>query len=251
MNGYGHTPKRMGAKLGQNTKHIGLALREARLAQGLSHADIAAVIKIQPQFLSAIENLSKDDLPSAGYVLGYVRSYAKFLGLDGGKAVAQYKIDSEISGALPMRDRPHFVPRRKIRLPRAIVPATMVLAVAGMLTLWYGTQTETQAAAPTTVPDLSIAEAASIAVHVPAAMTAPDMLTIRALAPSWIQIKDARGDVVISRIFVTGETWQTPRGSGASLSARDGGAVRLYVGDLNTGALGEQGVALLDMPLPE
>ena len=233
--------------MGLDTQHIGTQLREARLAQGLSYADIAVVTKIQPQFLTAIENLSKADLPSAGYVLGYVRSYANYLGLDGTKAVAQYKIDSEMSGALPMRDRPHFVPKRKIRLPRAIVPATTVLAVAAMLTLWYGTQTETQAAAPINAVDLS----ADAAAPVPAAMTDPDMLTIRALAPSWIQIKDARGDVIISRIFVTGETWQTPRGSGASLSVRDGGAVRLYVGEQNTGALGEQGVALLDMPLPE
>lgn len=233
--------------MGENIEHIGMKLREARLAQDLSHADISSVIKIQPQFLLAIETLSKDDLPSAGYVLGYVRSYASFLGLDGAKAAAQYKIDSQMSGAMPMRDRPHFVPKTKLRLPRAIVPATMVVAVAGMLTVWYGTQTETQAAGLITAPDLS----SDAQAPVPAAMTSPDMLTIRALAPSWIQIKDARGDVIISRIFVTGETWQTPRGSGAVLSARDGGAVRLYVGELNTGALGTQGVALLDMPLPE
>ena len=180
-------------------------------------------------------------------MLGYVRSYAKFLGLDGAKAVAQYKIDSEMSGAMPMRDRPHFVPKRKIRLPRAIVPATTVLAVAAMLTLWYGTQTETQAAAPSSVVDLS----SDAAAPEPAAMTNPDMLTIRALAPSWIQIKDWRGDVIISRIFVTGETWQTPRGSGVTLSARDGGAVRLYVGEQNTGALGFQGVAIENMRLPQ
>ena len=80
------------------------------------------------------------------------------------------------------------------------------------------------------------------------------MLTVRALAPSWIQIKDKSGRVIISRIFVTGETWQTPRGSGVSLSARDGGAVGLFLGDTDMGALGNKGVAISDVqltPAPE
>ena len=65
-NGYRLTMFRKGAVLEQNTQHIGVKLREARLAQDLSYADIASVIKIQPQFLAAIENLSKANLPSAG-----------------------------------------------------------------------------------------------------------------------------------------------------------------------------------------
>ncbi len=231
--------------LGQDIKHIGAELREARLAQGLTYADIAAITKIQPKFLAAIETLSKSDLPSVGYVLGYVRSYAEILGLNGSAAVARYKVESEVPDNLGVRDRPHFVPVRKLRLPRASIPAATVLAVAGMLTVWYGTQTETQAAGVIT-PDLSVNVAEALV-----SMTDPDMLTIRALAPSWVQIKDDTGRVIISRIFVTGETWQSPRGSGITLSARDGGAIRLYVGDDNAGELGEKGVAIADVPLAE
>ncbi len=222
--------------------HIGTELRDARLAKGLSYADIFAKTKIRPEFLSAIETLSKDDLPSVGYVLGYVRSYAEFLGLDGRLAVSRYKIDSEIPDNLGLRNRPHFVPTRNIKLPRGFVPAMTVLAVAGMLVFWYGTQTELQASV-TQTPDLSILEEPQ------AAMTNPDLLTVRALAPSWIQIKNKAGRVLVSRIFVTGETWQTSRGSGATLSARDGGAVRLYIGKTNAGELGERGVAVRDLPL--
>jgi len=125
--------------LGSQPRHIGTELREIRLALGLSYADVATVTKIQPQFLEAIENLAKSELPSIGYVLGYVRSYAKALGMDGASAVARYKIDSEVPENLGMRDRPHFVPQRKIRLPRGLFSALTVVAVAGMLTVWYGT----------------------------------------------------------------------------------------------------------------
>lgn len=224
-------------------EHIGTELRDAREALGLSHKDVSDMTRIKPQFLEAIESLSSVDLPSIGYVLGYVRSYAKAVGLDGASAVARYKVDSQVPENLGMRDRPHFVPKRKIRLPRGFFSAITVLAIAGMLTVWYGTQTETQAAmldGPDLTPSTAEAQAAIID---------PDMLTIKALAPSWVQIKDENGRVIISRIFVTGEVWQTQRGSGASISARDGGAIQLFVGESDAGRLGEQGVAIADVPL--
>ena len=224
-------------------RHIGTELRDARKALGLSYEDVADLIKIQPEYIESIENLAKSELPSIGYVLGYVRSYAKAVGMDGASAVARYKIDSEVPENLGMRDRPHFVPKRKIRLPRGFFPALTVVAIAGMLTVWYGTQTETQAAV-INGPDLT-PRAEDTAV----VLKDPNLVTVKALAPSWIQIKDKNGRVIISRIFVTGETWQTQRGSGATLSARDGGAIQIFVGQGDAGLLGEQGVAINNIPL--
>ncbi|WP_154813726.1 helix-turn-helix domain-containing protein [Hellea balneolensis] len=226
-------------------KHIGTELRDARQALGLSYADLSDMTRIKPQFLEAIESLSSADLPSIGYVLGYVRSYAKAVGFDGASAVARYKVDSQVPENLGMRDRPHFVPQRKIRLPRGFFSAVTVLAVAGMLTVWYGTQTETRAAM-LNGPDLTPSATES-----QTAIIDPNMLTVKALAPSWVQIKDESGRVIISRIFVTGEVWQTQRGSGASISARDGGAIQLYVGEGDAGLLGERGVAVSNVPLAQ
>ena len=209
----------------------------------MSYDDVAKNTKIQPQYLRAIENLSISELPSIGYVLGYVRSYAKAVGIDDASAVERYKVDSEVPENLGMRDRPHFVPQRKIRLPRGFLPAMTVVAVAGMLTVWYGLQTETQAATLIS-PDLTPRET-----EVAAVLADPNMITVKALAPSWVQIKDKRGSVIISRIFVTGETWQTQRGSGAFISARDAGAIQIFVGGGDAGQLGEQGVAIYDIPL--
>ncbi len=228
-------------------KHIGTELRDAREALGLSLADVAEATRIQQNYIAAIENLAKSELPSIGYVLGYVRSYANSLGMDGASAVARYKTDSEVPENLGLRDRPHFVPKRKIRLLRGLVPATTVMACAGMLAVWYGTQTETQAAI-INQPDLSLQ---SMAAYSAPDLSDPNMLTIKATAPSWVQIKDGRGQVIISRIFVTGETWQTPMGSGATISARDGGAIQLFIGKGNAGLLGEPGVAFTDVPLAE
>lgn len=222
--------------------HIGSRLRNERLSRGMTLDQISETTKIRSDFLNAIENLAIDKLPSIGYVLGYVRSYAEVLDMDGDMVVARYKLDSAVPEDLGMRKLPHFVPQHKIRLPRGFVPATTVMAVAAMLSVWVGTQTELQAAT-LPVPDLSIAEAPQVT------PIDPNMLTVRALAPSWIQIKDKSGRVLISRIFVTGETWQTPRGSGVTLSARDGGAIGLLVGETDMGTLGNRGVKITDITL--
>jgi len=225
--------------------HIGIELRDARTARGLSYEDVAKATKIKPEYLRAIENLAKSELPSIGYVLGFIRTYANFLGMDGGSAVARYKVDSEVPENLGLRDRPHFVPKRKIRLPRGFYPAITVMAIAGMLTVWYGTQTATQAAAVQT-PDLRIEPAEQLATQT---AIDPDLITVKALAPSWVQVKDETGRVIITRIFVTDETWQVPNNSGMVLSARDGGALELHLGETNLGPIGETGVAFSDMPL--
>lgn len=224
--------------------HTGNRLRNERLARGLTLEQVSEATKIRPDYLNAIENLAKDELPSLGYVLGYVGTYAKYLDMDPSIAKARYKLDSAIPENLGMRKLPHFVPQRKIRLPRGFVPATTVLAVAAMLTVWYGTQTELQAAS-IPAPDLTVTDAPQVTV------VDPNMITVRALAPSWIQVKDKSGRVIISRIFVSGETWQTPRGSGVTLSARDGGAVGVSVGDIDRGALGERGVAIADVAIAQ
>ena len=231
--------------LGNNVNtydHTGAKLCSERRKRGLTLEQVSEATNIREDYLNAIENLAKEDLPSSGYVLGYVRTYANFLNLDAGSIVALYKLDSAIPENLRMRKLPHFVPQRKIRLPRGFVPATTVLAVAAMLMVWYGTQTELQAAS-LPGPDLSVTEAPQVAA------IDPNMLTVRALAPSWIQIKDKSNRVIISRIFVSGETWQTPRGSGVTLSARDGGAIGIFIGDVDMGVLGQRGVAISDVAI--
>ena len=227
----------------RSSDHFGARLCARRESYGLSLSEISELTNIRIDYLAAIEAMDDDALPAIGYTIGYVRSYAKAVGIDDASAVERYKVDSEVPENLGMRDRPHFVPQRKIRLPRGFLPAMTVVAVAGMLTVWYGLQTETQAATLIS-PDLTQRET-----EVAAVLADPNMITVKALAPSWVQIKDKKGSVIISRIFVTGETWQTQRGSGAFISARDAGAIQIFVGGGDAGQLGEQGVAIYDIPL--
>lgn len=219
-------------------------MKMRRDAYGMSVSDVSELTHISPNYIRAIENMDQAGLPAIGYTLGYVRSYAKALGMDGDAAVLDYKSSLAMT-KLPLRDAPHVILRRQFRLPRGFFSALTVASAALMIGLWYGTQSEA-IATPTPIIDI----APQYTALQPAA---PEMVeglyTLRASSPSWIQIRNAHGGMELSRIFITGETWQGPIQGGYSVSVRDGGAVSLYDGPTLVGVLGEKGEPIRGLTL--
>lgn len=70
---------------------IGDELTRAREAAGLHLDDVAAQLRIRREFLAALEEGRPDALPGVTYAIGYVRTYAAFLGLDVEQAVTRFK----------------------------------------------------------------------------------------------------------------------------------------------------------------
>ena len=68
----------------------GARLRRARLRQGLELDDITKVTKVNPTYLTFIEDEHFEGLPAAVYVRGFVTGYAGCLGLDGKHVAASY-----------------------------------------------------------------------------------------------------------------------------------------------------------------
>jgi len=242
-----HIPNQAETKLEDVAlQHIGLRLAQRRAALGMSFDDVAKTTHLKPEYLRSIEALNIEALPSIGYVLGYIRTYAKALGMDGENAVADYKLDVQVPENLGMRDAPHFVPKFKLQLPRGFVPALMTLGFAVILGVWYGVQTETQAAEQNVVeynqPEASL-EAKPL--------TDVDLITLRATAPSWVQVMDVDGTTRISRIFVTGETWQGPKANQYRISVRDAGAIEMFYGHTPRGVLGARGEAIRNLDITE
>jgi cytoskeleton protein RodZ len=69
---------------------FGEKFRKAREAKELSFDDVSKVIKIAPRMLQAIEQENFDQLPGGVFNKGFIRSYAKQLGLNPEDAVAEY-----------------------------------------------------------------------------------------------------------------------------------------------------------------
>ena len=224
--------------------HLGTRFRARRESFGLSISDVSEMTNVREDYLAAIEAMDEGALPAIGYSLGFVRTYAKALGLDGNIAVKDYKAETAIT-ALPLRDAPHVILRRQLRLPRGFVSAISVASIALMIGVWYGTHTEA-VATPTPIVDIA-------AQYTAAEPAEPEMkeglFTLRATAPSWIQIRDVQGTVEVSRIFVAGETWQGPTSGGYFVSVRDAGAVEFYDGSNFIGTLGAKGEPVSSLAL--
>lgn len=69
----------------------GWFLQRERERVGKTLADAALETQINAKYLHAIEHGVLQDLPSGSYVLGYVRVYAEFLGLDPEPVIEHYK----------------------------------------------------------------------------------------------------------------------------------------------------------------
>src|SRR5476651_1130751 len=75
---------------------VGQNLRAARLRRGDEIASVSRALKIRKDHLEALEDDRLEDLPGKTYALGFVRSYAHYLGLDSAAFAERFK--QEISG---------------------------------------------------------------------------------------------------------------------------------------------------------
>jgi cytoskeleton protein RodZ len=69
---------------------LGKKFRKAREAKELSFDDVSNVIKISPRMLKAIEEEQYEQLPGGVFNKGFIRAYAKHLGLDPEESVNEY-----------------------------------------------------------------------------------------------------------------------------------------------------------------
>lgn len=129
---------------------VGTRLREARTRRKLSLAEVEAAIKIRPRYLQAIENEEWDQLPGDTYARAFIRTYGRFLDLDGERLAEEQR---RTQGAarpgerLPRVDpRPRPVVREKKRRrgslsisPRLLAAAVTALVVAALLVVGLST----------------------------------------------------------------------------------------------------------------
>ncbi len=237
---------------------IGEELKARRASLGFSVAHVAKQTHIKSDFIKAIETMQPDDLPSLGYVLGFIRTYATFLGLDSESAVKRYKDHVAAPKLLGWRERAILIPKREIKLPRGFISALSVMLCAICVTYWFQNHrgvAEPGSAALKFVSHQNISGAQGgqnielDIIDTPSIL--PNVLTVKAVGPSWVQIKDPFGKVLLSRVMVTGETWRTDKSLDVTLSARDGGALELYRGEERVGPLGPRWKGLADVSLSE
>ena len=113
---------------------VGDELRARRESLGKSIADIVDAVRIQGRYLEALEDGRLDDLPGTVYALGFVRTYAEYLGLNGPEIVARYKEETE---GLKAQSYVMPEPLEEGKVPTAAILLVAVLLAAAAYGAWY------------------------------------------------------------------------------------------------------------------
>jgi cytoskeleton protein RodZ len=114
------------AEVGQD---IARQLQQARLARGEDLADIARQLHIRPAYLAALEQGQFELSVGRPYLLGFLRSYGTYLGLDGDKLVGALKqwLDQDAASPGPNERKPFVASRRGTAV---MVTAALLLVAA-------------------------------------------------------------------------------------------------------------------------
>lgn len=180
----------------------GQRLAAERQARGIDIDRIAALLHLRLQVVEALEADRYDQLPDPVFVAGYLRNYARVLGIDASSIVDDYKsrvpdLESALALAPTQTDRE---PETKSGGLLARL-ATLVLfgAAVGLLALWWQGQRVNpageQGSSPTAAStDQTTPETASAATGIAAASTAGPVTTDQTTATAADTQPESRTD---------------------------------------------------------
>jgi cytoskeletal protein RodZ len=97
---------------------LGDVMRGERATMGKSLLDVQRELRIKASYIAAIENCDPDAFDTPGFIAGYVRSYARYLGMDPDKAFEAFCAESGFRVAHGMSEQASVVrkPTREERL---------------------------------------------------------------------------------------------------------------------------------------
>jgi len=186
---------------------IGSSLRDARTRRGLELSQIERDTRIRPRYLQALEDERFELLPGEAYTMGFLRTYANYLGLEGERFVDEY------NSRFPASDEPPAVTLARVKRRRSLLDARFVAIPFAVLLGLIGWQVARSGgghhhAAP---PSSSPAALASAAPHVRVRTTAPPPLVARVVlaatrGPCWLSVRlgSETGRVVYEGTLETG-----------------------------------------------
>jgi cytoskeleton protein RodZ len=237
---------------------LGEEFRSAREARGLSLSDVAERLHIRSVYLAAIEDEDWKAIGAPVYVRGFMRTYARFLGLDAEAAVARFSSTAPstpaTTGVARSEERPRVRERRSDRTGPsvlailAVLVAVAVVAYVGYTFMQYrpGAGPAVAAASPGAVADAPPADAspdvASAATPVPAPVAHAAVkhgLHIQLTQASWLRLT-IDGTVVVEGTFPAG-TAKSFHGKSADLRVGNAGGVEVAINGRPVGPLGASG----------
>ena len=202
---------------------VGQDLRAGRLRRGDDLATVSKVLKIRKDHLEALEEDRLDSLPGRTYAIGFVRSYADYLGLDGADAVERFK--TEIAGRNEA-SQPTVLPGDQEGLNLTygwIATAALVLCLVVYGGYRLLRSADTMEAAPVAPVPAAIAPAPKKVSS--AQPRAPEPVSATAPAPNTPPVPEQGGNVVLAAGTPAPTTTDATRDAAAAVEALPRGRV--------------------------
>jgi cytoskeleton protein RodZ len=254
---------------------FGDRLRREREMRGITLDEITESTKISRRHLEALEGEHFDQLPGGVFNKGFVRAYARFLGIDGDQAVADYAAASneqpEPEDKFPLEI--HEQPKRNLNPRRSYLPlAFAIAALVGVLVgymFWAksrphgaesaaaSTQQAPPAAATTETPakgpepaaesvppasDTTAAETKQPAQAAPEKPAKPEkvfFVQVKAKEDAWVSIV-ADGKSVMERVLTADKKKKIKAGKTLVLRTGNAGGIEVTFNGVSLGSLGNE-----------
>jgi cytoskeletal protein RodZ len=210
------------------TGSFGAWLRRQREVREISLREIAESSRISLRYLEAFEQDRFDLLPAPLFAKGFLREYAKFVGLDPDEVVNYYLSAAPREAGAERPQRSRLRPRPRISpvaiLGAALFVLTLILAMWFLTTRVSGEDERRPAMAPPPAPEVPAAPAAATEPEA----TAPIRVALDFHQKSWVEVF-VDGERAISEFRVQGESLRLSAQRELSLLLRNPSGVAVEV----------------------
>lgn len=253
-----------------NDLTVGEILRRTRMHYGQSLEQVEFALRIRASQLQALEQGDIAKLPGRVYAIGFVRTYAEYLGLDGERMVHLFKNQSvgnknKADLSFPTITAESQVPGAPYILGGLV--GAILLVVGLMMFLGKPAHRTDDIPLLSVDPEQSITEAPPIGIERtdgpvteqtsllqqkkeevlgPPAQEEGSILQpekregviIQTLDNSWVEIRDADGRIVLSQILQAGDEYTLPESQGFKMTTGNAGGLKVIVNGVEIKPLG-------------
>lgn len=251
---------------------IGEALRRTRRHYCRSLEDIEKTLRIRASQIDAIEKGDIASLPGRVYAIGFVRSYAEHLGLDGAQVVQMFK--AQYMDGQDKTNLAFPVPASETKTPAVWIAIICLMCASVIILSWHFlTQVDRSLVAVIEIvpEDIQshvkrdilgtmniIKEMEQKPADEKLSSTIENMnpeqpqkvgVLLNILDSSWVEIKNGDGKIIVSNILEKGDQYFVPDSPGITMSLGNAGNVEIIVDGRALKPLGKSGAVRRDIPL--
>ncbi len=209
-------------------ERVGDRLRAARLAAGIDLSDVATKTRVPLRHLQAIEGGDYAALPGSTYCVGFVKAFARVVGIDEDGATDDLRAELRELNLDQRAERIEYQVADATRLPSKTL-AWVAAAVALLVLIGFGVWRSSLVSDPDPVTQITatpnddatveapgaddlapMGTAVSPSPEAPPPVNTAGQVVLTATSPVWMRVYDAADKVLFEKEMVTGERFIVP-----------------------------------------